>query len=473
LNATVSITPPDSTEPLGEVELSAVSDVAAAVERARAAQPAWARLAVADRAEALERAAGILDREAGSLAELLAAESGKPIAQARFELGGSIALLRGNAAEGRRFGGRVLPTEGNRGTEADLAVTRREPLGVIAAILPFNFPVELFVEKCAAALVAGNAVVAKPPLEAPLAIGRVRAALVAGGVPEEVIASVHGDAEVGAALAQADGIAAISLTGSTAAGIAVARAAAPTLRRLHLELGGNNACLVLADADLELVVAEAVRGRLMMNGQACSASKRLIVDASLHDALAERLAGAVAEQVVGPALDERTTIGPLISDAAATRVGAQVGEALAQGASLAAGTEAARGAYFEPAVLAGLPAGSGVARDEEIFGPVFSLIPAAGPERMLEIANASQYGLMASVFSADLRLAWALAERLESGGVVINGSDNYRPPVIPFGGVKLSGVGREGLGYTIAELSREKTIVLRRFRGALEEDAAG
>ncbi|MCL4288282.1 MAG: aldehyde dehydrogenase family protein, partial [Thermoleophilia bacterium] len=202
----------------------------------------------------------------------------------------------------------------------------------------------------------------------------------------------------------------------------------------------------------------------MMNGQACSATKRIIVAAALHDELADRLASAAAEQVVGPARARETTVGPLINPDAAARVAAQVGTAVSQGGRLAAGAVGAAGAYFAPAVLAGLPPESDIARDEEVFGPVFSLIPAATPERALEIANASEYGLMASVFSADLELAWALAERLEAGGVVINGSDNYRPPVIPFGGVKLSGVGREGLGYTIEELSREKTIVLRRFR---------
>ncbi|GIK77270.1 MAG: aldehyde dehydrogenase [Actinomycetes bacterium] len=459
-----TVTPPDSSEELGAVELTPAEQVQGVVDRAAVAQRPWARLPVRERAAALDRAAAALEPDAGELAELLAAESGKPLGQAEFEVGGAIALLRGNAEEGRRLGGRVLPTEGNTGTEYDLATTRREPLGVIAAILPFNFPVELFVEKCAAALVAGNAVVAKPPPDAPLAIERFRLALVGAGVPADAIAAVHGGADVGAALAGADGVAAVSLTGSTAAGVAVAKAAAPTLRRLHLELGGNNACIVLADADLDLLVAEAVRGRLMMNGQACSATKRIIVAAALHDELADRLASAAAEQVVGPARARETTVGPLINPDAAARVAAQVGTAVSQGGRLAAGAVGADGAYFAPAVLAGLPPESDIARDEEVFGPVFSLIPAATPERALEIANASEYGLMASVFSADLELAWALAERLEAGGVVINGSDNYRPPVIPFGGVKLSGVGREGLGYTIEELSREKTIVLRRFR---------
>ena len=466
---TLTVTPPDSDEALGQVALTPAASVQNVVHAAVAAQRPWARLPVAERAAALERGADSLSGVADELADLLAGESGKPIEQARFEIGGTIALLRGNATEGRRRSGRVLPTEGNPGTEDDLAITRHEPLGVVAAILPFNFPVELFIEKCAAGLVAGNSVVAKPPLDAPLSIERVRDALIGGGVPEAALALVQGDADVGAALASADGIAAISLTGSTGAGIAVAEAAAPTLRRLHLELGGNNASLVLADADLDLVVAEATRGRLMMNGQACSATKRIIVHESLHDELAERLREAVAAQVVGPARDTETTIGPLINARAAARVADQVGGAVADGASLAAGEASADGAYFSPALLAGVPAEAAVARNEEIFGPVFSLIPAPSPERALEIANASDFGLMASVFTRDLRLAWALAERLEAGGVVINGSDNYRPPVIPFGGVKLSGIGREGLGYTIEELSREKTIVLRRFRDSTGE----
>ncbi len=324
MNSSLEITPPDSTEILGRVEIATPESVQAAVDRARAAQRSWGRLPVAERAAALERAAEILEQEADGLADLLSAESGKPIGQAKFEIGGSISLLRGNAIEGRRIAGRVLPTEGNPGTEDDLAVTRREPLGVVAAILPFNFPVELFVEKCAAALVAGNGVVAKPPLEAPLAIERFRQALIGGGVPAEAIASVHGDAGVGAALAAADGVAAVSLTGSTSAGIAVAKAAAPTLRRLHLELGGNNACLVLADADIDLVAAEAVRGRLMMNGQACSATKRLIVHPSLHDELARRLVEAIDAEVVGPRPRRVDHVGPLISETAAARVASQV-----------------------------------------------------------------------------------------------------------------------------------------------------
>jgi acyl-CoA reductase-like NAD-dependent aldehyde dehydrogenase len=458
------ITPPDSAEQLGAAAITPPEDVAAIVDEAAAAAREWAEQPVAARAAMLEAAASALEPEAEELGRLLAAESGKPLAQARFEVRAAIELQRANAAEGRRLGGRVLPTEGNAGTEWDLAYTRREPLGVLAAILPFNFPVELFVEKCAAALVVGNAVVVKLPLDDPLVVQRFRAALLAAGVPPAVIGAVNGDAAVGAALATAPGVDAISLTGSTAAGIAVAEATAHRLRKLHLELGGNNACLVRADADLELVAAEIVRGRLMMNGQACSATKRVIVHESRHDELAERLRAAIADQRLGPATDPETTVGPLVTPAAAARVAGQVSSAREQGARLLAGDGAAEGAYLAPCLLGSVPAAADVAHDEEIFGPVVTLIPVGGDEEAVALANDSCFGLMASVFSSDPQRAVALAERIEAGGVVVNGTDNYRPPVIPFGGVKLSGSGREGLGYTIEELSREKTIVLRRFR---------
>ena len=460
----VEIRNPEGTELLGEVEPTDPAEVGGVVERALAARPAWSALPVAERAAMLDRAADLLEPEQETLGRLLAQESGKPIGQAEFEVGGGIHFLRGNAIEGRRLVGRMLPTEGNFGTEWDLAYTRREPLGVVAAILPFNFPVELFVEKCAAALVGGNAVVVKPPLEDPLVVERFRQALIEAGVPADVIGAVHGDAEVGAALAGAHGVDAISLTGSTAAGVAVATATAARLPFLHLELGGNNGCLVLDDADLDLVAAEILRGRVLMNGQACSASKRVIVDRSLHDDLATRMAAAVSAQKVGPAPDAATTIGPLIHERAAAKVAAQVANAKGQGAEVAAGSGESDGAYFAPTLLAGVPYSADVAIDDGIFGPVFNLIPVDGEAQAIEVANSSSFGLMASVFSADPQRALGVAEVLQSGGVVINGTDNYRPPVIPFGGVKLSGRGVEGIGYTLEEMTREKPIIFRRFR---------
>ena len=468
--STVAITRPDEPTELGRARLAAPAELAGIVARARKAQRAWASAPLSERCSLLEAAARALEPRVDELGDLLALESGKPLAQARFEAACAVGLLRGNAEEARRLGGRVLPTEGSGGTERDLAYTRRVPLGVVAAILPFNFPVELLVEKCGAALAAGNAAVAKLPLEDPLATLAFRDAIVEAGVPGDLFPAIVGDREVGAALAMAPGVDAISLTGSTAAGIAVASATASTLRRLHLELGGNNACIVLADADLELATAELLYGRLLMNGQACSASKRIVVERAVAAELAERLRERLARGAAGPAADPETRVGPLITPAAAERVAAQVRRAVEQGARLVAGSGAARGAYFEPCLLEDVPASADVAIDDEIFGPVFAVVPVGSAEEAIAVANASSFGLMGSVFSADLGRALAVAERLETGGVVINGSDNYRPPVIPFGGVKLSGTGREGLGFTLEELTREQTVVFRRLRrlGSLE-----
>lgn len=458
-------------EQLGEVELTDPAAVQGIVDAARAAQGAWARTPLAERADRLEAAADALRPEIDALGELLSRESGKPLAQAQFEVRVTVALLADNARVGRRWEGRVLPTEGLLGTANDLAFTRREPLGVVAAILPFNFPVELFVEKAAAALIGGNAVISKAPLEAPLVVSRFHRAFVEAGIPPEVTPLLHGDRDVGIALANATGVDAISLTGSTAAGIAVAKAGAPSLRHLHLELGGNNAAIVLQDADLDLVTEELAYGRLLMNGQACSASKRVLVHPSLHDELVERLAAVVDRQVVGVSTDPSTTVGPLIHKGAAQRVAEQVERAVAQGArSVRSGVAGRDGALLAPSLLADVPTAAAVATDDEIFGPVFVLVKADGPRQAVALANASSFGLMASVFSRDTQMALAVAERLEAGGVVINGTDNYRPPIIPFGGVKMSGSGREGLGFTIDELTREKTIVLRRFRRDLPNE---
>ena len=458
-STSLEITSPGGGAPLGEVELTPVGQVSAIVGAACKAQPEWSRRTVADRAALLEVAADLLDPQSEELSLLLASEAGKPIDQAKFEIRASIGLLRSNAREAcRTAGGRVLPTEGLKGVDRDFVYTRREPLGVVAAILPFNFPVELYVEKCAAALVGGNAVVVKPPLEDPLAVMRFHKALHDAGVPTDVLASVLGDRDVGAELKR-----------EKAVTKELAKAAAPTLRRLHLELGGNNASLILNDADIELAASELVRGRLLMNGQACSASKRIVVDRSLHDELAERIAAAVALQRVGSATDPETTIGPLITAAAAERVVAQAERAISEGASIIGDAPAADGAYVAPMVLTEVPAAAAVASDDEIFGPVFNLIPVDSVSEAIEVANSSSFGLMSSVFSADVKRAVAVAERLHSGGVVVNGTDNYRPPVIPFGGVGLSGTGREGIGYTIDELTREKTIVLRNFREPEEE----
>jgi acyl-CoA reductase-like NAD-dependent aldehyde dehydrogenase len=448
---------------VGTIDVTSPDEIPGHVATARSGFASWSRVPIGARAAMLEAAADALAPRAEEIGRLMARESGKILSQSIFEVRGSIGLLRGNGERARALEGRLIPTSAWPGNERDVAWEERIPLGVVAAIIPFNFPVELAVEKAAAALVMGNAVILKPPGEDPLAILEVVAALHAAGVPRDVLLVAAGPG-VGAALASAEGIDAVSLTGSTRAGISVARSGAAYLRRLHLELGGNDALIVLDDADLDLALSEAVRGRLMMNGQTCASNKRII----LHRAIAERFRDALVSRVatvrVGDPLDPASEMGPLIDAEAAATVAGQARRAIEEGARLVLGDLTPRGAFLDPHVLADVPPSAGVARDDEVFGPVFTLVTVDDDEQAVRVANASMYGLMGSVFSADVARALAVADRLETGGVVVNGTGNYRPPFIPFGGVKMSGYGREGLGYTLEEMSQLRFTVIRRLR---------
>lgn len=448
---------------VGTIDVTAPGDVPGLVATARAGFAAWRRVPIGTRAAILEEAAVALAPRADELGRLLARESGKILPQATFEVSGAIGLLRGNGEHARALEGRLLPTAAWPGNERDIAWEERVPLGVVAAIIPFNFPVELAVEKAAAALVMGNAVILKPPGEDPLAVLEIVAALHEAGVPRDALLVAAGPG-VGAALAAADGVDAVSLTGSTRAGISVAASGAASLRRLHLELGGNDALVVLDDADLHFAVSEAIRGRLMMNGQTCASNKRIILHRKIAERFCDALVARVAAIRVGDPLDPASEMGPLIDADAAATVTGQIRGAIEQGARLVLGDLTPRGAFLSPHIVADVPPSAAIARDDEVFGPLFTLVTVDDDDHAVEVANASMYGLMGSVFSADVTRALAVADRLETGGVVLNGTGNYRPPFIPFGGVKMSGFGREGLGYTLEEMSQPRFTVIRRLR---------
>jgi len=309
---------PATQRELGVVEAASKRKVYETVSKAVAEQPAWAARRTGERADTLERASALIDEHAVRWSRLLAEESGKILAQAQFELGLSAALTRANAERLRAMSGDLLPTGALESTASDIAWVRRMPLGVVAAILPFNFPVELFVEKATAALAMGNAVIVKPPEQDPLTVMAMREAFLGAGVPPDVLGLLPGGPPTGAALSSDPRIAAVSLTGSTRAGFEVVRV--PVLRKLHLELGGNDAAIVCRDADLDLAASELVFGRTLMNGQACAANKRIVVDRSVAGELVDRLIGLLAPMRVGDPLDSASSIGPLISQAAAERV---------------------------------------------------------------------------------------------------------------------------------------------------------
>jgi len=461
---------PATRRELGVVPSASASQVSEAIAMAVAAQPPWAARRTGERADILEKAAALIDAQAAQWSRLLAEESGKILAQAQFELNLAAAMTRGNAERLRAMGGDLLPTGALESTADDVAWVRRVPLGVVAGVLPFNFPVELFVEKAAAALAMGNAVMVKPPEQDPLTVIAMREAFLAAGVPPEVLAVLPGGRKTGAALCADSRLAAVSLTGSTRAGLAVA--AIPVLRKLHLELGGNDAAIICRDADLELAAGELVFGRTLMNGQACASNKRIIVHRSIAGELVERLIALLGRMKVGDPLDPASAIGPLISVEAAQRVTQQVARAIEQGAKLVHGSACARDAYFDPCIISNVPRSADVAGDDEIFGPVLTCIPFETEEEAISIANQSSFGLSGCVFSRDWPRALRLSDQLACGGAVVNGTGNYRPPIVPFGGVKQSGLGREGFGFTLEEMSQPRYTVLRRIRKSKGDENA-
>ncbi|MEX1134560.1 MAG: aldehyde dehydrogenase family protein [Acidimicrobiia bacterium] len=462
----VEVRAPADETVVGSVRLSTVDDVADAVRRARQALQSWRHASPFDRGRVLARGAARLRERSEELGILHSRESGKVLAQALREVTGAAFLLEENAHIARFSSGYLAPTGALAGGEKDLTIVERVPLGVVVCVIPFNFPVELVIEKAGAALAAGNAVIVKPPPQNPLATIETVSVLVESGLPEGLISVVTGGRDVSAALCSAEGVDAVSLTGSVAAGIAVAQATAHLLRPLHLELGGNGAAIITEDTDLDHVVGETLRGRLLMNGQACAATKRLVVERSVSDELVQRLDTALSQVRVGDPTDPESDLGPLIDASSAARVASQVSHAVDQGGSLAFGDASSDRAWFSPVILSSLPEDADVARDDEIFGPVVSVIPFEGEAQAVRIVNSSQLALTAAVFCTDVGRAMGIAQQLDVGGVVINGTNNYRPPVVPFGGVGLAGAGREGLGYTFDELTRSKFIAIRNIRPA-------
>jgi succinate-semialdehyde dehydrogenase/glutarate-semialdehyde dehydrogenase len=445
---------------LGEVPEATPGRVAEAVSRARHAQSGWAHTPRHERYRVLSAFAARVAAERDVLAFLLASESGKPIGQAEGELDATTRLWRNYAERMLALSEDAHFADNQPDHERDLVITHHEPLGVVGAIIPFNFPSDIFTHKVAPAIAMGNAVVVKPSEEDPLTVAREVELLIEAGLPEGVVEVVFGGADVGATLAADDRIAAVSFTGSTEAGRSVAQSAAKRLAPVFLELGGNDAFVVLSDADVELVVEEAVSGRLAMNGQCCISNKRVIVDSSLYPDVVDGLTERFAKLAVGDPLDRSTELGPLITQEAAGRVASQVDEMVSAGARLTTGGTL-DGQWFAPTVVADITRAMPVASDVEVFGPVLSVIPVEGTAEAVATANASRYGLSGSVFSRDVSRAMAVAMALDTGQVVINGTGQYRAEVAPFGGFKQSGIGREGLSTSLLELVQNKNIVLR------------
>ena len=427
---------------------------AAAGSRRIAATPAHERCAI------LMRLAQAVEDNQQELGDLLCSENGKTRREIGGELNATLRILRGYAEEAKRVFGKVTPLDSVPGLENSLAITARQPRGVIAAIVPFNYPIELWSHKLAAALAAGNAVITKPPEQCPLTVIRISELLEHTGLPQAAHQLLTGSGTVvGAALVRSTGVHMVCMTGSTAAGRAILRDAAPTLKKVHLELGGNDATIVCADADPQQVAQALIAGRFTSgNGQICCAVKRVLVDAKICQPLVDALVTRARELKLGDPADKATDVGPLITERAAQHVEAQVAQARADGATVVMGG-ARRGNFFEPTILTGVKP-EHAAFNEEIFGPVLPIIPFDDFEQALDLADRSEYGLQAALFTRDMSRIMRAFQRLSVGTLVINRSTAIRVENLPFGGMRNSGNGREGLHETLLEMTEEKTMIL-------------
>ena len=458
---TIEVVNPATQELIDTVPNVTEEDVDTAVKMAMEEQKKWEEVSIYERAEILYKFVDLVEENKERLAVLLSNETGKPIKEARGEIANVRIGVRGFVEKAKHLYGESIPVGTEAGQEKTMQITKRYPLGVIAAIIPFNFPSDLFCQKVPPALMMGNSIIVKPSNYNPLTLIEYVKLMVEAGVPAGCIQILTGDGPiVGQALARHKGVHLVSLTGGTAAGIQTMGTASKNLTHVMLELGGNDAFIFLEDGDMDLAVKETIWGRLYNGGQVCCASKRFLIHNSRKAEFIERMKEVISNLKVGDPMEESTDMGPMININAAKRIEEQVNQMVSEGATVVCGGRR-EDAYYYPTILDNVTKDMEVAKDMEIFGPVISVIGFDTVEEAIEIANQSSYGLCGCVISKDFSRAMKIADKLECGGAVINGASFYRSFEMPFGGWKHSGIGNEGVATTLQEMSRLKTIVLK------------
>lgn len=435
-------------------------DLNRALDLAVEGQKIWNAVPLHEKLAILERYACMVTEQVDSIARIMCEEGGKPIGQCRTEVYANAAIFRIYCSAANTFYGKTLPMNAEPRSQGDLAFTIHEPLGVFANIVPFNYPVELAAHKLAPMLVTGNAVVLLPSSKTPRSALMITELLVKAGVPAAAVSCLTGEGRrIGAWAVKDKRVAAVSFTGSTAVGIGIAETCAKDLRRVSLELGGNDPMIIYDDCDFEKALEEAVSGRIGNAGQTCCASKRFLVQRGIYDRFAMALKNRLEQLKIGDPADPSVDLGPVIRKEAAAVVTAQIQKTLDQGGTLVCGGNRT-GAFVAPTVIL-TPKTADIAKDMEVFGPVFPLIPFETEQEAVEIANQTCYGLSSGVMTADMGKAVRTAMQLQTGACILGGSGNYRLAHQPFGGYKLSGLGREGAVSTLEEMTQQKTISLK------------
>ncbi len=453
--ATHPVRNPATRELLGTVPVMGAAETRRAIEAAHGAFPAWAARTAKERAGILRRWYELLMANQEDLATLMTAEQGKPLAEAKGEIAYGAAFIEWFAEEGKRLYGDVIP-----GHQADKRlVVLRQPVGVVAAITPWNFPLAMITRKAGPALAAGCTFVCKPAGQTPYSALAAAALAERAGIPAGVLNVVTGDAAaIGGEMTSNPIVRKVTFTGSTAIGKKLMAQCAGTMKKISLELGGNAPFIVFADADLDQAVTGAIASKYRNTGQTCVCANRLLVQAPVYEEFTRKLAAAVSQLKVGDGLKGVTEQGPLIDEKALAKVEEHLEDALAKGARVVQGGKrhALGGTFFEPTVLINVTPQMLVAR-EETFGPIAPLFRFETEAEAIRMANDTEFGLAAYFYTRDLARSWRVAEALEYGIVGLN-TGLISTEVAPFGGVKESGTGREGSKYGILDYTELKYL---------------
>lgn len=454
-DAVIEVLDPDDDSLVDTVPQATTHDMERALAAAERAARTARALPVYRRVEILSEAARRLELEQEVFARLIAREGVKTIREARKEASRAVETLRLSAEEARRIHGETVPFDQRAGGENRFGYFVPEPVGIVAAITPFNDPLNLVAHKVGPAIAAGNAVVLKPDSKTPLSALELARVLLESGLPEDVLQVLTGRGNVvGDALVRDPRVRVVSFTGGRETGEAIVRSGG--LKRYSMELGSNAPTLVLEDADLDAALPAILSGAFWAAGQNCLHVQRLVVQASVYEEVRERMRTGARRVRTGPKLDEATDMGPLIDTANVERVASMVEEARAAGAHLLTGG-GSEGTHFEPTLLEDVPSSSRLARDE-VYGPVTILQRVRDLDEAIDVANDVDYGLQAAVFTRDLELAHRAVSALHYGGVMVNDSTDYRLDAMPFGGVKGSGIGREGVRFAVQEMTELKVV---------------
>ncbi len=453
---TINVVNPYDNSVIDTVPRADRSDVERALGSAVRGAQVMAKLPGYERWKILKKAAELIQAKNEELGRLISSEEGKVIAEGRLEASRAFETIMGSAEEAKRLHGEGVPLDGAPGGTGKVGLTIRVPCGVVTAISPFNFPLNLVCHKVGPALAAGNAVVLKPATDTPLSALKLTEILLQAGLPPEGIQCLTGSgAEIGDLISADPRVRKITFTGSREVGEHICRTAG--IKKITMELGSNSPVIVMPDADLDKVAAAVASTGYANAGQVCISTQRVLAAGKVYGDFLDALKPKVAALTLGDQLDEKTKVGPMVREKEAVRVAEWVKEAVAQGARVVIGGER-RGALYAPTIVADVKPEMRISSDE-LFGPAVAVAPFDDIDQAIALANDSQYGLAAGIFTQNLEWAWKFAREVQSGNLHINWGPQWRADLMPYGGLKDSGFGKEGPSYAVLEMTELNMVV--------------